>query len=159
MFCSEPRKDSFSPSAQLAGSREDYFTASCISLGLLRNVESWRELNRLKGTRKDNYEDDRDSLECLLDSIVPLYPKGTPTLHPRQSVVSHVADMAIGCLVAKGGLVMSTILDSFLLCNTDYDSAKAALMLAAVTTRCVSCERETVNVAMGAGYEYSENLI
>lgn len=136
--------------------REDYFTASCIALGLLGDVESWHELKLLKCTGDDDYDDDQDSLECLLDSIVPLYPKGTLSLYPRQSVVSHVADMAIGCL-AKGGLVMSTILDSFLRRNTDYDSAKAELMLAAVTTRCVSREPETVNIAMGSGYEYSEN--
>ena len=136
--------------------REDYFTAACIALGLLGDVESWHELKLLKSTGDDDYDDDQDSLECLLDSIVPLYPKGMQSLHPRQSVVSHVADMAIGCL-AKGGLIMSTILDSFLRRNTDYDSAKAALMLAAVTTRCVSRERETVSVAMGPGYKYSDN--
>ena len=134
---------------------EDYFTAASIALGLLRDVESWRDLRRLKGVSSDDAVDKRDNLEGLLDGIVPLYPEGSLTLRPRQSVVSQVADMTVGCL-AKGGLNMATTLISFVKCNTDYDQAKAGLMLVAVATRCVSRHKETVNSAMGAGYEYSE---
>ncbi|KAI2489820.1 hypothetical protein MHU86_24755 [Fragilaria crotonensis] len=103
--------------------REDYFTASCIALGLLGDVESWHELKLLKCTGEDDYDDDQDSLELLSER----WP-------------CHVNDL--GFLLRR---------------NTDYDSAKAELMLAAVTTRCVSREPETVNIAMGSGYEYSEN--
>jgi hypothetical protein len=152
------RNGSASPFNQILGwlaQREDYFTASSIALGLLRDFESWSDLRRLKGTGTGNDGDERDNLEGLLDGVTPLYPEGKPTLYPRHSVVSHVADLTIGCL-AKGGFSMSTTLTSFLQRNNDYDPAKAALMLVAVATRCVSRDKETVNAAMGAGYEYSD---
>jgi hypothetical protein len=136
---------------------EDFFTAASIALGLLRDVESWRDLRRLKESTSTvvDFDDERESLEGLLDGIVPLYPEGRPTFQPSASVVTQVADMTIGCL-AKGGLKMSTTLDGFLKRNLQYDPARAGLMLVAVATRCVSREKDTVNIAMGPGYEYSE---
>jgi len=134
---------------------QDYFTAASISLSLLRDVDSLRDLRKL-GDDVD-YDADHSNLEGLLDGIIPLYQTSsdenlTP-LKPKHSVLTQVADMTLGCLL-KGGLSMSVPLESFVQRDKNYDSARVCLMLVAVATRCLSGEIDTVNSAMGLGYDY-----
>jgi len=134
---------------------ENFFTSTSIALGLLRDIES---LNELKAQERFGYDEQGNKgidLEALLDGIIPLYPQGSISLRPRPSIITEVADMAIGCLV-KGGLLLATTLNFFLKKNKDYNHSSACLMLVSILTRCISRNKSVVEKAMGSGYKFSD---
>mmetsp|Transcript_40312 Transcript_40312/g.45874 ORF Transcript_40312/g.45874 Transcript_40312/m.45874 type:complete len:680 (-) Transcript_40312:168-2207(-) len=132
----------------------DFSTAASIGLGLLRDTESLNALKQLGGLDCSAQESYNIVTKGLLDGIIHLYPKGSLSLRPRESIISEVANMTIVCL-AKGGLPLATVLDFFLMRNQEYDHAKACLVLVSIATRCVSRDKDVVENAMGSGYEYS----
>ena len=142
----------------LSTDQHDFFTAASISLDLLRDAESLSHLWNFTDDRIDQ-DEEGTKLEGLLDGIIPISPshvpdsatKGSavsPELSPPSMLMTHLADMTVGCL-AKGGFPMSTTLLKFLSRNTFYDPARACLMLVATTASAVSDDLQAASGVMG----------
>lgn len=133
----------------------DYYTAASVALDLLRDVDCLRDLRRSK---EEGAEDNkRAKLEGLLDGIVPLYDerdssdRSSPS--PSHSVRTQLADMSVGCLL-KGGLSMSSTLETFVQNNPNYDPGRACLMLVSTTVCTLSRDPTTIKSVMGTDYEW-----
>ena len=151
--------ESASPFNQVLGwlsQSKNYFTAASVALDLLHDSESLRDLRRV--SEETGLDNDRANLEGLLDGIIPLYrdssaPPDELSPSPSQSVLTQLADMTVGCLL-KGGLSMSSTLESFVHHNPNYDPGRACLMLVSATVCTLSHDPKTIKSVMGADYDW-----